>query len=136
MIARTASQTKHDIQSDARYSDARYSPTKELTKKQKGAIVGTINKAVGGDQNRYALLAWLFDSDEPLSTKELTESQWDALWTWVDFYCDELGQWHPTAEFETEAMLCLGETTSIKKVELPQGTLKKIMAFLNGTDEI
>ena len=131
MIARTAIQTKQDIQRDASKP-----PMRELTKKQKGAIVGTMNKAVGGDQNRYALLAWLFDSDKPLSTKELTEYQWDALWTWVDFYVDELGQWHPTAEFETEAMVCLGETTSIKKVVLPEGTFKKIMAFLNGSDEI
>jgi len=131
MIARTAIQTKQDIQRDASKH-----PTRELTRKQKGAIVGTLNKAVGGDQNRYALLAWLFDSDKPLSTKELTESQWDALWSWVDFYADELGQWRPTAEFETEAMVCLGETTSIKKVELPEGTFKKIMSFMNGNDVI
>lgn len=128
MIARTAEQIKSAI-----LRDASLPPDRDLDRGKKGAIIGAINKAVGGNDNRHSLLEWLFGVS---STKKLTESQWVALWKWVDFWIDDVNQWHTRSEFETEAMVCLGETVDVIPVDLPEGTFKTIMDFLNGNYEL
>ena len=60
-----------------------------LTNGQKGRITGLLNLACGDNATRYIVLAWLFTYSEPpltpLSSKLLTNGQWQALNHWVDW---------------------------------------------------
>lgn len=60
---------------------------------QKGSIVGSLDKACGGRDNRYLVLFWLFPEKWPhpseVSTKILTNSEWWALYRWLRPYKDE-----------------------------------------------
>jgi hypothetical protein len=80
-----------------------------LTKGQKGACVGTLNIFLNGDANRKIVLAWIFSKEGELSTKELDESAWWALYEWMDWYPDENGKWKVSSSFPTECMLVLQE---------------------------
>jgi hypothetical protein len=82
------------------HRDSAFQP---LSRMWKGIYVGYINKVLGGDDNRYRVLAYLFaPSKGKLSSKELTDNQWGALINWVDTYRDDDG-WHPSPVFVTEA---------------------------------
>lgn len=82
---------------------------KELTRGEKGALIGALNKALGGDQNRRLTLAWLFGHEGELSSKELDADMWWALWNWVDFWKDDGDEWQTAPTFNVEACLCFSE---------------------------
>lgn len=84
-----------------------------ITRGQKGALIGTINRYVGGDENRYTVFAWLFGGDDDRmvakSSKELAHGDWVALYEWANFYQDADGKWHSSATFAVELALVLTE---------------------------
>lgn len=69
-----------------------------------GALIGVINRVVGGDANRRAILGYLFrEGREPLSTKDLTGPEYNALFRWSGIRKDETtGKWIPGEHFLTE----------------------------------
>lgn len=89
---------------------ARPEPT-EFDPKVKGPLIGWLNGAFNGDENRRLALAWLFDHPEPdLSTKQLTPQQWYGIAQWVGSYLDEdIDEWLCREEFPEEAVLVLRE---------------------------
>lgn len=75
-----------------------------LTKGMMGAIVGTFNKACGGDIRRHQCLMILFGKK---STHELTGGEWLALAKWVDV--QKVGDdWLPQGDFQDEVECLLG----------------------------
>jgi hypothetical protein len=78
---------------------------------QRGAVIGIMNKVAGGDDNRKLILGWLFAEGElfdKLSTHNLTDQQWSALYAWVDFLKDEERIiWKPKPSFNQECLACL-----------------------------
>ena len=97
-----------------------------VEKVHKGALVGWLNKYLGGDENRRAVLAWLFNKQSPMSANDLTDKQMFALHCWVSASKNEDGDWEPQPCFAAEAALVLTET--IKWV----GTLGKMHTKLFG----
>jgi hypothetical protein len=80
---------------------------KEITTGERGAIIGRLNRYLGGDDNRKLALAWLFSHDDrSLSTKELDNDQWHALIQWIGFWHDDDG-WHVDERFPVECVLIL-----------------------------
>jgi hypothetical protein len=84
------------------------------TKGQRGAVIGIINKIVGGDENRHLLMGWMFAPDMEhfniISTKTLNDAQWAALYGWIDFRKDEdHNVWLPQPEFVNECLACMSE---------------------------
>jgi hypothetical protein len=81
------------------------------TKRTVGAMVGTLNKYLGGDDMRKVVLAWLFAPDhkilEPLSSKKLSYGQAWALIKWVNWWQDEEETWHVGDTFPHEALCVL-----------------------------
>jgi hypothetical protein len=74
----------------------------DLKSGHKGAIIGSLNEAFGGDENRHLALAWLFDynNDPPIvkkSSKTLTNGQWLALKEWLN--ADPDNNFEPSDEF-------------------------------------
>jgi len=69
-----------------------------------GAIIGVINRVVGGDANRRAILGYLFrNGSAPLSAKDLTGPEYNALFRWSAIRKDETtGKWIPGEHFLTE----------------------------------
>lgn len=79
----------------------------DITKGALGAVVGALNKAVGGDENRYIVLGWLFGSPPfySMSSKELGDEQWYALYKWVGYWKNEDdNEWRTADDFESEAL--------------------------------
>jgi hypothetical protein len=75
-----------------------------LSDGQKGAIIGEMNRILGGDQNRRVFLGWVFRGlGKPLSTKLLKTSHWWALAKWVGLYHDDDG-WRASPDFQREAV--------------------------------
>jgi hypothetical protein len=73
-----------------------------LTSGEKGAMIGAMDKAFGGREQRLLALAWLFDYNndppiKPKSSKKLTESQWLALQKWISADPDD--NWSPSEIF-------------------------------------
>lgn len=107
---RKAAQVKESIEKDAElFERDQLAP---LSKGQKGAIVGTLQKAWGGDRNRKVCLSWLFNPVplKPKSTRDLTEGQWYGLSRWIDSYHDQDEMvWRTQPDFETEALSVLNQ---------------------------
>lgn len=79
----------------------------DINSGKRGSLVGTLNKVLDGDENRYRVLAWIFSPEEGLlSTKKLLDGEWLALWNWASFYQDDDG-WHTSPEFRTEIKMML-----------------------------
>lgn len=57
---------------------------------QKGAMIGRLDKLTSGKADRYAVLGFLFADGNPLSSKELSSSQWFALAKWMSVSDDVL----------------------------------------------
>src|SRR3990167_411202 len=63
----------------------------ELTEGAKGALIGHLNQACGGDANRKLVLNFLTGHS---SSKELKRYAWEQLRRWVD--AQEIGgKWYP-----------------------------------------
>ncbi len=87
-----------------------------LSKGQQGALIGTLQKHLGGKDNRQLVCGWLFlGMTFPLSSKKLTPGQWNALWQWVDFQDIDDEKWKPQPAFQLEAGLVLTEVIRSKK---------------------
>lgn len=91
------------------YTDASFYGGVEVEKGLKGAIIGAINNYAGGNKNRRLLLGYLFAREESrfdeLSTKELAEKHWFALFQWVQPWKDEDdNQWKTRFEFPGECV--------------------------------
>jgi hypothetical protein len=56
----------------------------------KGAIVGVLSKACGGDTNRYIIAKYLTGKS---SSKDLSEAEWSALLKLVAPFKPEGGKW-------------------------------------------
>lgn len=89
-----------------------------LTKGMCGAIIGALNKACGIDAGRYEVLFYLFgegqgwQSIEEVSSKELYDEEWHALYKWVNPMKDELmpkgQQWTASEFLDQECAMILG----------------------------
>jgi len=80
---------------------------KLLSSGWKGAIIGAIEKEAGGAENRRKVLGYLFGDGSPLSSRELTESQWVGLREWVAMRNID-DDWLPRKEFGDEVRAILG----------------------------
>lgn len=79
----------------------------------RGALVGALNKHLGGDEMRKLVLGWLFSGGQvrAMSSKELTDSQWNVLSDWVGMWHDEdVNEWRVRDGFTYEAAQVLTET--------------------------
>jgi hypothetical protein len=56
----------------------------------KGAVVGVLSKACGGDTNRYIITKYLTGKS---SSKDLSEAEWNALLKLVAPFKPEGGKW-------------------------------------------
>lgn len=76
----------------------------EVTRGMKGLIVSIMDKMLGGKDNRYHVLAWLFDYGKPkMSSKELTDDQWRGLISWISPAKDgDTGEWMTSAGLKGE----------------------------------
>lgn len=99
LVARSPDEVKKKIQF---YIDS-YSGL-PFNERKKGAITGRLNEHLGGDENRHIVLNWLFGVS---SSKELDDSQWDAVFTWIGFVKDESGSWEIDGRFPLECGLIL-----------------------------
>lgn len=75
-----------------------------LTHGQRGGVIGALDKNLGSSVMRRIFLSWAFSPDPlemEMSSKSLTNGQWYALWSWVDFF-EEDGIWHKSAKFIVE----------------------------------
>ena len=77
-----------------------------ILKKQAGALIGTLNKYMGGDENRRMIFGYLFGGSVlvPIHTAELTSDQLYQLWSWVGAWKDE-DEWRVSATFEHEVAI-------------------------------
>jgi hypothetical protein len=77
-----------------------------MTKGELGALVGQLDKTLGDKNNRYIVLGWLFKEDNKrMSSKELSDGQWYALYKWVDFWLNpEDDKWYPIESFTMECL--------------------------------
>lgn len=117
MIARSPKNVRSSVRLDMEI----WRPDYSTSKGEKGAMIGRLNAVTGNNEARRLLLAWLFDllgkpsamnaevAITELSTKEMSEAQWYAVWHWIGFYKDENGEWLTRPEFPLEATLCLTE---------------------------
>ena len=90
-----------NIPPDVMYTDA------NLTKGAVGAIIGTLEKVLGGSDERYLVCGWLFGEDPsiPMGSKLLGDAHWYALHKWVGFWKDEENdEWKTATEFEGELL--------------------------------
>ena len=75
------------------------------------AMVGTMNKYLGGGDMRKIVFAWLFAHDfellQPKSSKVLDPAQVWALIEWIDWWKDEDETWHIGERFAHEAICVL-----------------------------
>ena len=82
----------------------------ELPKNLIGALVGNLNKAVGGDNNRYLVLGWLFADPkstefEPIRSEKMTPQMWHGIEKWIgSTKNDETGKWEVHPAFREEAL--------------------------------
>lgn len=85
--------------------------TPDRVKKVRGAMVGTLNKYLGGDDMRTVTLGWIFASDfevlSPMSSKVLTDDQVGALVEWLGWWQDDEATWHVGDQFPHEALCVL-----------------------------
>ncbi len=98
-----------ELRAALRLNAARAAP-RELSRGERGALIGRLNRVLGSDLGRRAALAYLFGAPEQfqLSTRQLTAGQWWALWEWVGFSPgDEPGEWLTAPSFPQEAVLAL-----------------------------
>lgn len=115
MIARNP----NNVKSSARLDMEIWREDAVFSKREIGAMIGWLNKALGGDQGRYLALAWLFDFlGKPLPdgkvctelhTAQMEDKHWYAVKQWIGSYKDENGEWQSRPEFSLEATLVLTE---------------------------
>lgn len=75
--------------------------------RNKGALIGEMNHAFGGDTNRKICLGWIWTGTGfPLSSKSLGNGQWWALKEWIGTYHDDSG-WHASQQFLSESIKVL-----------------------------
>lgn len=99
---RTAESLRDELQQFVReFKTAEYS-----NRGMKGAIIGLLNKAARGDENRHKILGYLFGKE---TTKELTGAEWIALARWTELR-EVGGYWLPQADFFKEVELLINAT--------------------------
>ena len=80
----------------------------------KGAVIGLLNKACGGNGERKLLLKYIFGKE---SSKELTGAEWIGLMQWVEL--KNVGDdWLPQKDFYTEAEEIVNEACGIRRYRL------------------
>jgi hypothetical protein len=104
---------------EALKKDARIGKDVEITRGAKGAIVGTLNRKLGGDDVRKLVLGWLFGiTNEPLSSSKLTNGQWYALERWIGMEKID-DEWCARSEFLLEAVRVKQEVLRTSSVDSP-----------------
>ena len=80
--------------------------TFQMSKGAVGALIGHLNKTLGGDDERYIVCGWLFSDDySPMRSGALEDEHWYALYKWVEFWQNEDdGKWYPREGFNGEAL--------------------------------
>lgn len=82
---------------------------------ERGLVIGLLNNALKPDGNirRRQVLAWIFRErlNKPyaswLSTKDLSDEMWYALYKWTEAYKDkDTGQWRAHGGFDDEVYAC------------------------------
>ena len=75
-------------------------PMLEVSQGKRGAVVGHMNKYLGGTPLRRALLGLLFAADnKPMSSKKLKPSEVSALAEWIGAVEVDPGDWSVTCQF-------------------------------------
>jgi hypothetical protein len=97
-------------------------PQPAIEKGIKGALLGVMNGLFysdgdkeKGDAKRHVVVGWLFGDPakplKPMSTKELSEVQWQALARWIEVAPiqtpDGKHKWLPSQYFMTESLFVL-----------------------------
>lgn len=112
MIERQEPRTAAEVRTDVLRDVQIFSSMQPLSKGRKGALVGHLNKALGSDDNRHLFLGYLFGRDgllTPVSTKDLSESEWWAIEKFVgSFEVD--GHWKTQQHFHAECFSVLTES--------------------------
>jgi len=80
------------------------SPPHALTRGQKGALIGIMNRAAGSNEGRKAFLALTFGKS---STAALLPSEWYALLILAGQYKDYNGEWKSSHFFDVEVSQAL-----------------------------
>jgi hypothetical protein len=79
-----------------------------MSKGAVGALIGHLNKTLGGDDERYLVCGWLFNKSGnylPMRSGELEDEHWYALYKWVEFWKNEDDdKWYPREGFNEEAL--------------------------------
>jgi hypothetical protein len=100
----------HEIRESVRATSLVMSASTPLKKGAKGAVISALNRYCG-EEHRKVVIAWLFQRGDviaPLSSKELTEGQWRALYDWVGYWKDEdTMEWRVCDDFPIEAAYVL-----------------------------
>lgn len=64
---------------------------------KQGAMIAILNEACGSDHGRKLVLAWcfpdLFPDLDSVSSKRINQSQWHALFRWIDPQRVRVGHW-------------------------------------------
>lgn len=96
-----------------------------MTPPLRGAIIGTLNKVFGGDEKRRLVIGWLYNEKvRAMSSKELTEAQWFALYHWIDArYNEDTGKYEPSEDFLEEAATVLQEVVKDYNAAHPDDVL-------------
>jgi hypothetical protein len=95
-------------------------------KYHRGAVIGNLNKYLGGDDNRRLAVSWIFDRPGIVSSKSLKEPEIYALHKWIDASKNDVGDWEVNPNFPTEAARVLTEsirwsgTTTISGLDIGQ----------------
>lgn len=105
---RSATQVRYDLLADARVYGGRVA---ELSRGHRGAITGTLNRALGGDENRRLALSWLFRSfpNPKFSSANLQKGEWFALDRWIGSWHDDSG-WNVSQDFYREAYRVMSQS--------------------------
>jgi hypothetical protein len=123
------------LRSDLRQRADRDVP-RELTRGERGALIGRLNRILGSDAARRTVLAYLFSPAgkrvHELSTRALSVGQWWALWEWVGFTPgDEPGEWLTAPSFPQEALAALNAAIRSGRRAAP-ATVREGVRFLGG----
>lgn len=82
----------------------------QLSRGQRGAVVGYIERSLGLKEFRYLIFSWLFrDKWTRLSSKDLSNGEWNALFQWVGYHQDADGAWQTDPRFLLESKLVLNQ---------------------------
>lgn len=100
-------------------------PQKRLSRGQKGVIINILNEICNSDATRHLVLMWCFPykwtSEELVSSKDLDESEWYALFAWIEPRRVMKGYWRGREELKEEiGEIFLFQMKRYKQIEMEE----------------